>query len=1100
MHNNHCRSYYKAVYVQHSWKNNISVTVNNHKWNNNSCNIKNICKYDNDETPAVTTGPVTASTTTVVETTTSVPAVTTTGPETTVVTSKPSASTTTTQVPSTSTEGTTATPAETTSEKTTVRVGTTTPFAVTTGPVTTPTTAATSIKALTTTGPETTVGVVTGKPQTTSSATQPSILNATTVVTATVSTGKTAEATTTIGPLTQTLQGSTNVYTTGATTTRPTRATVVSTVSLFIPTPTLCVCIFNGTSHHPGALVYNVTDGLGWCYVGFCNASCKVEVQSSLCSTTPIPSTASTTSGSAPPITTIPTSTSTLPTTPSTTTLDCYDVSPPRKNGDSWKVSNCTTATCINGNVTEIPTPCPTAQPICVNGRQAVKVYDDNGCCPRNECQCVCSAWGGSHHMTFDGKYYSFNETCSYYLVKEIITKYNLTIIVNKAACDPSDSSFCTQALTVMYQSHKVLLTQSRTSGTAAFVVYVNEKRIYTAYKDSVLHLTGTDMVITLEIPMINTKVVYTNSSFTIDIPYSLFHDNTEGQCGTCDNSQSNDCRFPNGQVESCSLSAVQWLVPGTPCVTTTTPPTTTTAPRATSKPTYSITKSVCESTYCDLLSSSVFEPCHKLIPPDNFKSSCVSDNCNNNNTCSSLEAYATECSKAGVCIDWRNATNGQCEHKCPDSKVYLACGHAVETTCNCRYNEKFQAGSKTSTMEGCFCPQGTVLFNSVYNKCVPSCDCVGPDGKPKQYGETWTSGCKTCVCDKDSMSIQCQPVQCPLSQSPNCSEPCQQLVNKTDGCCTTQSCECNLNQCPTPITCNLGFRLNVTNGTCCQSHKCVPKGVCVYDMTEYKPGARIPTPETTSEPPLKAPPKAREATLEATTEESFTPGPCQECYCGPQMDPTTQLNQITCKPIVCNTSCSEGYEYQTIPGRCCGMCVQRSCFFTTPDNTTHIIEVNNTFVPANDRCVQYTCEKISGVPMTKEIQTTCPPFNSLNCKPGTETTDANGCCKTCRLRGICQVQSKQVVIMVNDCKSKQPVNMTSCAGHCGSSSEYSAKANTTVRQCECCQEATTSQKQVELYCSSGAKVQYSYTVVETCGCSKAKCGAGTTANPRGKT
>lgn len=62
--------------------------------------------------------------------------------------------------------------------------------------------------------------------------------------------------------------------------------------------------------------------------------------------------------------------------------------------------------------------------------------------------------------------------------------------------------------------------------------VYVNQKRIYPAYTNSVLRLTSTDMVITLEIPEIDTKVVYRGSSFSIDLSYSLFGGNTEGQCG----------------------------------------------------------------------------------------------------------------------------------------------------------------------------------------------------------------------------------------------------------------------------------------------------------------------------------------------------------------------------------------------------------------------------------------------------------------------------------------------------------------------------------------------------------------------------------------
>lgn len=62
--------------------------------------------------------------------------------------------------------------------------------------------------------------------------------------------------------------------------------------------------------------------------------------------------------------------------------------------------------------------------------------------------------------------------------------------------------------------------------------VYVNEKRIYPAWGNSVLHLTSTNVMITLEIAEINTTVIYRGSSFIINLPFSLFNGNTEGQCG----------------------------------------------------------------------------------------------------------------------------------------------------------------------------------------------------------------------------------------------------------------------------------------------------------------------------------------------------------------------------------------------------------------------------------------------------------------------------------------------------------------------------------------------------------------------------------------
>ncbi|XP_076011720.1 intestinal mucin-like protein [Genypterus blacodes] len=222
-------------------------------------------------------------------------------------------------------------------------------------------------------------------------------------------------------------------------------------------------------------------------------------------------------------------------------------------------------------------------------------------------------------------------------------------------------------------------------------------------------------------------------------------------------------------------------------------------------------------------------------------------------------------------------------------------------------------------------------------------------------------------------------------------------------------------------------------------------------------------------------------------SEMSMKPGPCQECYCGPRMDPITKLNIIHCKPIVCKTDCNKGHEYQAVAGKCCGKCVQKKCIFSMPDKTTKVIEVNGTYVTPGDKCVKYTCEKIGDQFVTKEVQHNCPPFNPLDCEPGTETTDSDGCCKTCKPKKMCEVKSKETVIEVNGCKSL-PVNITSCAGQCGSSSIYSAKANAIMHQCECCQETKTSTKKVELRCANGSKRISTYIFVEACRCHKAKC------------
>ncbi|XP_071345430.1 mucin-5AC-like [Trachinotus anak] len=889
--------------------------------------------------------------------------------------------------------------------------------------------------------------------------------------------------TTTNTPSTTTVTTTTQRHTSTSDTTTTTEFPVVTGVT-FKPSTAhqICYCLHNGTHFPPGSMVYNETDNDGYCYEGYCNETCHVVPKHHLC---------------VPP------------------RKECVNVIPPKKDGESWKENNCVVATCDDGKVIYNHTVCPTPEPVvCANNFPAVEVRDGDECCPHYECQCICYGWGDPHYVTFDGTYYGFQGNCSYWLVKEILPKYNFSVMIDNYYCGAPDGLSCPQSITVFYQSYKIFITQKTIHGSFENQVTVNDRPVSPAYQNADFRIVTTGIDTVLVIPKIHAKVTFSGLIFSIYLPYSIFGGNTQGQCGTCNNNRTDDCRLPSGEIDpSCPNMAHEWHANNSYCEHPSEP-----TPTPTSTP----TPATCDTTICEIIKSSVFEACHKLVDYNPFVVACEFDVCHmhiNHIGCTSLQTYAVACAEAGVCIDWRNATKGLCDYNCPSPKVYQACGPLVEPTCESWYNQKFIfTVNEFSTMtnvklEGCYCPEGTFLLSSNSNECVPTCDCVGPDGKPKQPGDTWESGCNTCFCDKDSMSIRCEPIKCPTVPSPNCTEPGQQLVNKTDSCCTTQSCECNVNLCPTPMTCQLGFQLSSTNGTCCKSYKCVPKGVCVYENNEYKPGAKIPTPETPSEPPLEEPSKSplqapsgteqssgatlapseeEEATLGTTQEGSVKPEPCQECHCGSNMDPITKLNMIICKPIVCNTTCSKGYEYQTVHDKCCGTCVQTSCIFTTRDNTTHIIEVNDTYIPPDDKCVQYTCENINGQHVTKETKTSCPPFNPLDCEPGTETTDANGCCKTCKIRSVCEVQSKPTVIEVNGCKSAQPVNMTSCYGHCGSSSIYSAATNTMLHQCECCQEASTSQKQVELTCSNGSKVQHSYMEVQTCSCSKTECVTGT--------
>ncbi|KAJ7995024.1 hypothetical protein DPEC_G00255610 [Dallia pectoralis] len=478
----------------------------------------------------------------------------------------------------------------------------------------------------------------------------------------------------------------------------------------------------------------------------------------------------------------------------------------------------------------------------------------------------------------------------------------------------------------------------------------------------------------------------------------------------------------------------------------------------------------VCKPAICEIINSNVFELCHKAVSPESYVQACRNDVCiTTNSSCASLEAYASACSSKGICIDWRNSTSGQCAHQCPASKVYMPCGPAVQPTCNSRYNDKFlntQTQTTITTQEGCFCPSGTTLFSTYSDTCVAVCGCTGPDGNPKMPGDVWDSGCQECTCDKASMEVHCQPMACPTPTMPTCNETGYRLVNQTDGCCFNSSCECDAQLCPAlKMDCEIGWEpfISTLTTSCCAEYSCVPKAVCVYNNTEYQPGSTVP---------------------KAT---------CEDCTCTSTTDPSTQLKEIVCTMISCSTTCSLGFELQAVPDQCCGKCVQTSCIINMPDNTTQPIQVNETWSPPDDKCAKYTCDKTSGQYIPVETRTACPPYQPENCVAGTEQTDADGCCTTCTEQSnVCKMTNTTTSIVINDCSSETPVEINSCSGSCGTSSMYSAVANTMVHHCSCCQEATTSELEVELTCSDGSKVMHKYVHVESCGCHITDCDSGT--------
>nr|XP_061812910.1 mucin-5AC-like [Nerophis lumbriciformis] len=542
---------------------------------------------------------------------------------------------------------------------------------------------------------------------------------------------------------------------------------------------TECFCKYLDQTFSPGTTIYNKTDEAGWCFTAYCNKTCNIEKYAGPCQPTipPTPTTSLTTTGittKAPP-------------------KDCTFLIPPRKHGEIWSSDNCTTDRCDDGKVVTEHKPCEPIMPVCENSQPPVRVYDEDGCCFHYECTCICSGWGDPHYVTFDGQYYSFQKNCTYVLVKEIVPQHNFTVLIDNENCDDTGEVTCAHSLIVYYKNYEVILTQERGTNTVN-MVYVNGKKVIPTYSNKDFIITSTVIEMVLRIPEIKAVVTFKGLLFSVDLPFSLFHNNTEGQCGTCDNNRKNDCRLPSGQIHpSCTDMAGEWHVPdkNKPYCEKSPPPPTPSPPP---------TQPPCDHEICEIIMSDVFKKCHNIVAPETYYEACKFDVCHMQHShvgCSSLEAYAMMCAAAAVCVNWRNATWGQCEYDCPAHKVYKPCGPVVEPTCNARYNNKYieqchgekyyQRSDCNVFVEGCFCPPGTILFSSSSDICVSAC-CTGPDGEPKEIGDSWVSGCQMCVCDAETLSVQCEPRVCPTQAPITCKEG-EVLLNQTVDCCQTLTC-----------------------------------------------------------------------------------------------------------------------------------------------------------------------------------------------------------------------------------------------------------------------------------------------------------------------
>ncbi|NWZ60204.1 MUC5B protein, partial [Haliaeetus albicilla] len=834
--------------------------------------------------------------------------------------------------------------------------------------------------------------------------------------------------------------------------------------SSVVATP--CFCNDNGQLMQIGENISLPVNVSGHCAYSICNSSCQIELIWAECKTghTEAPKICDPDSEACPP-TSAPSATSRVPASTGTPVSDCLGLIPPRKFNETWNFGNCQIATCLGegNNIKLSSMTCPPQQlKLCVNGFPFTKHYDETGCCEVFECQCICSGWGNEHYVTFDGTYYHFKENCTYVLVKSIHPDSHIFWIhIDNYYCGATDGAICSMSLLIFHSNSVVILTQAMEHGKETNLILFNDKKVVPDIFKNGIRITSSGLYIIVEIPQLDVYVSYSRLAFYIKLPFGKFFNNTMGLCGTCTNEKSDDAVKRNSEViESFKEMALDWKVPD---------PTNRYCNPGVSEPAEIEYHQHCEpSNLCKIIWN--LTECHGVVPPQPYYEACVASGCSEQHPsteCQSMQTYAALCGLHGVCVDWRRQASGQCEASCAQDQVYKPCGQAKRSTCFSREVIMDTVPSQTNTpvfVEGCYCPDGKILLNEHDGICVSVCGCTAQDGSVKRPREAWEHDCQYCACDEVTLNISCFPRPCAKSPPINCTKEGFVRKIKTrldDPCCTETVCECDIKTCIINKTaCDLGFQpvVGISEDGCCPIFSCIPKGVCVSEGVEFKPGAMVPK------------------------------SSCEDCVCTDEQDIVTRTNRIQCVPVKCQTTCQQGFHYVEEEGQCCSQCQQVACVANFPFGSV-TIEVGKSYKAPYDNCTQYTCTESAGQFSLTSTVKVCLPFEESNCVPGTVDVTSDGCCKTCiDLPHKCKRSLKEQYIIHNNCKSAAPVPVPFCEGTCSTYSVYSFEASEMEHKCICCREKRSHEVKVELVCSEHKTVQFTYVHVDECGCMETKC------------
>lgn len=662
-------------------------------------------------------------------------------------------------------------------------------------------------------------------------------------------------------------------------------------------------------------------------------------------------------------------------------------------------------------------------------------VRDGDKCVPVSECKdCVCDGFGRSQYITFDRQNFTFNGNCTYLLTRDLLTPNEPKFQVYVSLSDCGGES-CTKALHILYGQHIIHLERD---ANERIIVLIDANEVKQLPHEAKWIVVGEKLGQSVNVDLIDSQLevvaMLKDLSFSIRLPGIKYASKLEGLCGDCDGDANDDLQ-PNpkyaNKVKSEGLNDIlqTWqsdeasLGGEQHCV-------------AIEEKEKCIPLPPGQDPCQGILDQSIFGKCHLIVDPSMYVSLCQLDLCKTSPVptaaCSHLAAYARECSRNGICVDWkRNACDDR--PQCSNDMEYRACG--CHRTCE-SLNEKC-----TDSIEGCFC-RGDKIFNN--GKCIAAKECTPCDDKGHFAGDKWyPDQCSECECGLNGQTncvkkecaaagvvcqmgfkqivielageccptYKCVPdeinnaVSCPDVPLPLCGSDQINKVFVDDFNCTKYVCECKpVDQCVSYAVRSLrpGEKIvQETSGCCpttkivCDKSTCPMKPVrCEHDFYEV---VRKVNPslddECCDEYECQPPPNAcivevdGVKKLKSIDDVWTTQDPCLSKKCSYGVGGAVIVVDVhqSC-PV---TSCDLGFTLKTSDGECCGECEQTACV------VNGILQVPGSDWLSADNCTSFKCSLHEKQLVVTSAQPTCPDLTDCS----DEQKYYEDCCQRCRLK-----------------------------------------------------------------------------------------------------